>query len=140
MAVTPAAAIIPQSAPYYTGKRNAMKRPPFTVALAALFAAACADYAPVLDGPESESYQSDLSACQNLAASQERFNQEALGGAVAGGLLGAAVANHEGSATTAEGLIGGALIAYVMAQVEAVEAKEDLVVACMQGRGHRVVG
>lgn len=117
-----------------------MKRPPVTAAIAALFATACSDYTPILDGPESESYQSDLSACQNLAASQERFNQEALGGAAAGGLLGAAVANHEGSATTAEGLIGGALIAYVMAQVEAVEAKEDLVVACMQGRGHRVVG
>ena len=91
-----------------------MRRPPFTAAIAALFATACSDYTPILDGPESESYQGDLSACQNLAASQERFNQEALGGAAAGGLLGAAVANHEGSATTAEGLIGGALIAYVI--------------------------
>jgi len=106
----------------------------------ALFTAACADYTPILDGPEGDTYQSDLAACQSLAANQEQFNQEALGAAVAGGLLGAAVADHDGSATAVEGLIGGALIAYVMAQIETVEEKEDIVIACMQGRGHRVVG
>jgi hypothetical protein len=117
-----------------------MKPLPVTAAIAVVFTTACTDYAPILDGPESETYQSDVAACQSLAASQKRFNQDALGAAVAGGLLGVAVANHDGSATTVEGLIGGALIAYVMAQGDAVEEKEDIVVACMQGRGHRVVG
>lgn len=111
-----------------------------SAAIAVLFVSACADYTPILDGPESADYQNDLVACQSLAANQEHFNQEALGAAVAGGLLAAAVADHDGSATAVEGLIGGALVAYVMAQIDAVEEKEDIVVACMQGRGHRVVG
>ena len=117
-----------------------MKLPATCAAIAALLASGCAGYIPILDGPESATYQSDLAACQSLAAKQERFNQETLGAAIAGGLLGAAVADHDGSATAIEGLIGGTLFAYVVAQIEAAEEKEDIVVTCMQGRGHRVVG
>lgn len=105
---------------------------------------ACADlganYAPILDGLPAPSFQSDLQACQTLARNQKQFDTETIGAAVAGGLLGAAVADHDGSGTAVEGLIGGALVGLVGGLFEAGDQRKSIVIECMKGRDHRIVG
>ncbi|NKX44455.1 glycine zipper family protein [Roseicyclus persicicus] len=111
--------------------------------LAALLAA-CADsganHVPILDGPPTAAFQGDLAACQGLARSQRQFDHETAGavvlGAGAGALLGAA--DDHGDA--AGGAIAGGLAAGVAGAVNAGERREAIVVECLQGRGHRVVG
>jgi hypothetical protein len=99
-----------------------------------------ANYEPILDGAPSVTYQIDLQACQTLARNQSQFDEETLGVVVAAGLLGAVIADHDGSGTVVEGLIGGALAGLVGGVFEAGDQRQDIVVECMRGRGHRVVG
>jgi hypothetical protein len=105
---------------------------------------ACADigasYQPILDGAPSASFQSDLQACQSLARGQHQLDQDTMGSAAAGGLLGAAIADHDESGTAVEGLVGGALIGLVGGVSKSKDKREAIVVDCMKGRGHRVVG
>ena len=105
---------------------------------------ACADiganYQPILDGTPSASFQSDLHACQSLARGQHQLDQDTMGSAVAGGLLGAAVGSHDEGGTALEGLVGGALIGLVGGVSKSKDKRELIVADCMKGRGHRVVG
>lgn len=121
-----------------------MKHAAHSLSLLTLLLGACADsganYTPILDGSPSEEYHTDLAACQALAREQRQFDQETAGAAVlgagAGALLGAA--DHEGDAVG--GAIAGAMAGGVAAAVSASERREAIVVACLKGRGHRVVG
>ena len=105
---------------------------------------ACADrgasYQPVLDGAPSTSFQSDLLACQSLARGQHQLDQDTLGSAAAGGLLGAAIAANGEGGTAVEGLVGGALVGLVGGVSKSKDKREMIVVGCMKGRGHHVVG
>lgn len=75
-----------------------MKHATLSLCCLPILVAACADsganYTPILDGPPTVAFQSDLSACQALARDQGQFDQEtaaaAVLGAGAGALLGAA--------------------------------------------------
>ena len=121
-----------------------MMKPLYLSFLLPVALAACADsganYVPILDGTPSAAYQSDLADCQALARNQRHFDQETAGAAVlgagAGALLGAA--DDEGDA--AGGAIAGALAGGVAGAVNASERREAIVVECLRGRGHRVVG
>lgn len=105
---------------------------------------ACADmgasYQPILDGAPSASFQSDLQACQSLAGGQHQLDQDTIGSAAAGGLLGAAIAEHDEGGTAVAGLVGGAVIGLVEGVSTSTDKREMIVVDCMKGRGHRVVG
>ena len=105
---------------------------------------ACADigasYQPILDGPPSATYQLDLQACQNVAGDQHQLDQDTMGSAAAGGLLGAAISGHDGGGTAVEGLVGGAMIGLLGGVSKSKEKREKIVVDCMKGRGHSVVG
>jgi hypothetical protein len=109
-----------------------------------LILSACADigasYQPILDGAPSASFQSDLQACQSLARGQPQLDQDTMGSAAAGGLLGAAIAEHDEGGTAVEGLVGGALIGLVEGVSTSKDKREMIVVDCMKGRGHPVVG
>jgi uncharacterized protein YcfJ len=113
-------------------------------ALLPVLLAACADsganYTPILDGAPSAAFQSDLSACRALARNQRQFDQETAGAAVlgagAGALLGAADENGD----AVGGAIAGAFAGGVAGAVNASERREAIVIECLRGRGHRVVG
>jgi len=104
---------------------------------------ACTDdvYQPMLDGPKGANYQRDLAQCRQLAATKAESNRGRTGGAVVGGLVGAAEAD---SGDEVEGLIVGAVVGGLIGSAEdksAIKTERDKIVFhCLQGRGHKVVG
>ena len=121
-----------------------MKLSYFLTIPAALTVAACADsganYTPILDGTPTAAFQSDLSACQALARNQNQFDQETLGATVLGAGAGALVGEADDEGDALGGASGGALAGGVAGAVNASERREAIVIECLRGRGHRVVG
>lgn len=105
--------------------------------------AACADgganYQPILDGASTPAYRADLAACQALARDQDRFRHETLGAAVLGAGAGAALGELD-SGDALGGAVAGALAGGVASAVDVSERRESIIVECLRGRGHRVVG
>lgn len=103
--------------------------------------AACADsganYRPILDGTATPAYQADLSACQALA--RDQFDRETLGATVVGAGVGAALGQAD-SGDALGGAAAGALAGGVAGAVDVNDRREAIVVECLRGRGHRVVG
>ncbi len=122
--------------------------------IAALSLSACAntgaDYTPIVDGPYSNSFSTDLDACQKVAERRSYTNgdvqSEAAFGAVSTGLVTGLIAGiDEGDvgAGIAGALIGGAIggiAAGVGQSWDTSGERKTIVVSCMQGRGHNVVG
>lgn len=104
---------------------------------------ACAEmgstYQPILDGQPDQVYQSDLQSCQDLARSQS-FNEDTIGGTIAGGLFGGLVGDHESGINATEGAVAGALFGLIGAVTDVANQRKSIVIQCMRGRGHRVVG
>ncbi|MBD3624826.1 MAG: glycine zipper family protein [Rhodobacteraceae bacterium] len=111
-----------------------------------LMLGACADsganYTPIVDGSKSPVFASDLGACQRLAANQRQYDDETRAAAVLGAGVGALAGLADGGNAddAIGGAIAGALIGGVAVGVEAQEKKQNIVIACMRGRGHKVVG
>ena len=105
--------------------------------------AACADsdanYQPILDGALSETYQADLAACQALARNHNQFDQERVAATVLGAGAGAILGEAD-SGDALGGAVAGALAGGVASSVDVNERREAIVIECLQGRGHRVVG
>jgi uncharacterized protein YcfJ len=105
--------------------------------------AACADsganYEPILDGAPTPAYQADLKACQTLARDQKQFDQETIAAAVLGAGVGAALGEVD-SGDPLEGAVAGALVGGISGAVDASERRQAIVIECLRGRGHRVVG
>lgn len=105
--------------------------------------AACADsganYQPILDGVPTLAYRADLAACQTLARNQNQFDQETLGATVLGTGAGAVLGEID-NGDALGGAVAGALAGGVASAVNASERREAIVVECLRGRGHRVVG
>lgn len=114
----------------------------FTLSAAALILlAACEDsganYQPILDGAPSPRYQADLAACQGLA--RDQFDHETLGATVLGAGVGAALGEVD-SGDALGGAVAGALTGGVASAVNVSERRQSIVIECLRGRGHRVVG
>lgn len=105
--------------------------------------AACADsganYEPILDGAPTAAYRADLAACQTLARNQNQFDQETMGAAVIGAGAGAVLGEVEGGEALG-GAVAGALAGGVSSAVDVSERRQSIVIECLRGRGHRVVG
>jgi uncharacterized protein YcfJ len=105
--------------------------------------AACADsganYQPILDGTPTAAYQADLTACQALARNQNQFDQETMAATVLGAGVGAALGEADGGDALG-GAVAGALAGGVSSAVDVSERRESIVIECLRGRGHRVVG
>ena len=116
----------------------------FILVPAVLAVAACADsganYHPILDGQPTATYHSDLATCQTLARNQKQFDQETLGAAVLGAGAGAVLGEVDDEGEALGGAIIGALAGGVAGAVNASERREAVVVECLRGRGHSVVG
>lgn len=111
---------------------------------AMLAVAACADsganYQPILDGPATPAYRTDLAACQALARNQSQLDQETLGAAALGAGAGAVLSEVDDEADALGGAIVGALAGGAASAVNVSERREAIVVECLRGRGHRVAG
>ncbi|WP_461429296.1 glycine zipper family protein [Gymnodinialimonas sp.] len=103
--------------------------------------AACSDsganYQPILDGTPTPEYEADLTECQTLA--QDQFEHETLGATVLGAGAGAALGEVD-SGDAMGGAIAGALAGGVASAVDVSERRQSIVIECLRGRGHRVVG
>lgn len=106
--------------------------------------AACADsganYQPILDGPSTPAFQADLTACQTLASNQRQLNQEFLGAAALGAGAGAALGKIDDEGDAIGGAIAGAIAGGAASAINVNERREAIVIECLRGRGHRVVG
>ncbi len=116
-----------------------------TLMIAALLPAlaACADsganYTPILDGQPTAAFQSDLAACQALARNQNQFDQERVAATVLGAGAGAILGEAD-SGDALGGAVAGALAGGVASSVDVNGRREAIVIECLRGRGHRVVG
>lgn len=121
-----------------------MKHATLSLCLLPILVSACAgsgaDYTPILDGPPTAAFQTDLSACQALARDQRQFDHETAGAAVLGAGAGALLGAADDDAHAAGGAIAGVLAGGVAGAVIASERREAIIVECLRGRGHRVVG
>lgn len=109
------------------------------LALVAACANSGANYQPILDGAPSPAYQADLDACQALARNQTQFDEDTIAASVLGAGVGAVLGEVD-SGDHLEGAIAGALAGGVSGAVDANEKRESIVIECLRGRGHRVVG
>jgi len=115
---------------------------------AALTLTACASggaaYRPIVDGPQDAKYSADLGECRQVAENRDYLNSDtrtsAAIGAGFGGLIGLAEANDAGVEDFIGGAIVGALFGGGDGALEARSERKNIVLNCMSGRGHRVVG
>lgn len=105
--------------------------------------AGCADtgasYRPILDGTPGQTYQTDLVSCQSLAE-QQSYDEDIIGAILAGAVFGGATGGHEDDIGGMEAAAAGALFGWLGAIFDRTDQQESIVVECMRGRGHRVVG
>ena len=99
-----------------------------------------ATYTPILDGTPTAGFPPDLADCQALARNQRQFDQETMAAAVLGAGVGAVLGTVDDDAGAAGGAIAGALAGGTSVAVDVSERREAIVVECLRGRGHRVVG
>ncbi len=99
-------------------------------------------YRPIVDGYQDEAYHADLADCQTLAKTKRYDNGDtrtsALAGAVVGGAVGAIEDNSVEGAIV--GVLLGGLIGGVSGAADTRTDRKDIVIRCMSGRGHAVVG
>ncbi|MCP4822379.1 MAG: glycine zipper 2TM domain-containing protein [Shimia sp.] len=94
-----------------------------------------------VDGTRNAHFDDDLRACHTLATNYKDGSgrQEAAVGAVLGGVVGATEADND-----LEGALVGAAIGGLLGSAEASskmqDTRRDVLVNCMQNRGHSVVG
>lgn len=101
-----------------------------------------ANYTPVIDGPVSANYNSDLAACQSLAASQPAVDGSTAGAAATGAGLGAAssVILNDNSDKLGRAAAVGAVAGLTSDAIRKSQNKESIVKNCMRNRGYNVVG
>ncbi|MPQ96097.1 glycine zipper family protein [Thioclava sp. JE_KL1] len=121
-----------------------MKTGFYGLTIATALLGACSDtgarYTPIVDGTPSASFQSDLGACQSLARSQRQYDQETAGGAVLGAGAGALLGSADDDGTALGGAVAGGLAGGVAGLNNSAERRKAIVIECLRGRGHRVVG
>ncbi len=102
------------------------------------------NYRPIVDGKNAK-YETDLSACQGLAAQREYMNDDskietglsAGAGALGGAAIGAG-SGHAGEGAVA-GLAIGLLAGAIGSSMKDKEEQKSIVINCMKGRGHKVI-
>lgn len=102
-----------------------------------------AAYKPIIDGPTGTAYKADLDQCQNLAETKSYDNSDTRTGAAIGAGLGGLIALADSDSGTGD-VVGGAIIGALFGGGEAAfktrKDRKNIVLNCMAGRGHNVVG
>lgn len=103
-----------------------------------------AKYEPIADGPVSVTYAADLESCQQLATDRGYINADTKTNAMIGAGLGALAGIADDDVNDTEGAIAGAVVGAIAGggagMVETREQRRQIVIDCMKGRGHPVVG
>lgn len=99
-----------------------------------------ASYRPIVDGPKTVGFQSDLRSCQSLARNQKQFDRETMTAAAVGAGVGAILGEVDDDGNALGGALAGAVAGGASGAINADERRQAIVVECMRGRGHRVVG
>ena len=99
-----------------------------------------ADVDPILDGAPSAQFQSDLAACRSLARNQSQLDHETMAAAVIGAGIGGLLGEADENGDALGGAVVGALAGAAAGASEASDTREEIVLNCLRGRGHRVVG
>lgn len=109
--------------------------------------AACGGYPTsrplAVDGTRNANFAQDEVECRALAAN---YNPQQQAGAIGGGALSGALIGGLTSASgeSTEGALAGAAIGGLLGAAEGSysedEARRQVLINCMQGRGHRVIG
>ncbi|MGV6820988.1 MAG: glycine zipper family protein [Parvularcula sp.] len=119
-----------------------------TISIGSLALAGCsntgATYTPITDGPVSPQFQADLSACQRLATERGYLNDDTKSQALIGAGIGALAGLADDDVSDTEGAVAGAVVGALAGggagMVETRGQRRQIVIECMKGRGHRVVG
>ena len=100
-----------------------------------------AGYRPIVDGPMDATYESDLAACKSVAQQRGYLNDDVKNDAMIGAAVGGAIGLITGDSEDAwDGALGGALAGGGGAMHGTRGERRDIVIECMRGRGHNVVG
>lgn len=97
----------------------------------------------LFDGPKPAGYETDLAQCKSIAANYKAddVTGAAIGGAAIGGVLGAVDDSNDNELEGAlGGAAAGALVGALSVQEKVGDARRDVVIRCLQGRGYKVVG
>jgi uncharacterized protein YcfJ len=97
------------------------------------------DVDPILDGPQTVQFQSDLSACRSLARSQSQLEHETMAAAAIGAGIGGMLGGIDDAGDALGGAVAGALAGAAAGVSEAADTRETIVLNCLRGRGHAVV-
>ncbi len=97
------------------------------------------DVDPILDGPETAQFQSDLSACRTLARGQSQLERETVAAAAIGAGIGGVLGKVDDEGDALGGAVVGALTGAAAGASKASETRETIVLNCLRGRGHAVV-
>ncbi len=104
----------------------------------ALTACAKKPYEPIVDGPKSLSYNSDLAQCRDISKQKQLSGAGAASGAITGGVT-AGVFGGSTSDVVASIALGG-LFGSADESASVKNAQNRIVFNCMRGRGHNVIG
>ena len=99
-----------------------------------------ADVDPILDGASTAQFQSDLAACRSLARNQSQLDQDTMAAAVIGAGIGGLLGEVDDDGDPLGGAVVGALTGAAAGASDASDKREEIVLNCLHGRGHRVVG
>ncbi|MEP1327982.1 hypothetical protein [Pseudophaeobacter sp.] len=91
-----------------------------------------------LSGPANAAYASDLAGCRQIAMQYD--NELTSEGAIAGALIGAAAGATESHEDALAGAAIGGLIGAGEGTMEKEEKQREMIIRCMQNRGHPVIG
>lgn len=98
-------------------------------------------YEPVVDGPKNAQYVADLQGCQQVAQTRKYINADTkTEAAMTAGLAAVVGALDDGMEGAIGGAVVGGLIGGGQRAWETREERKDIVVECMQQRGHAAVG
>jgi uncharacterized protein YcfJ len=89
-------------------------------------------------------YSADLGQCRQVAESRDYLNSDTRTGALIGAGLGGLIGLADADDANVEDFIGGAIIGALFGggerALETRQERKSIVLNCMAGRGHRVVG
>lgn len=116
--------------------------------ISALSLTACAGggaaYRPITDGPQDAQYAGDLQDCRAVAETRNYMNSDTRTSAAIGAGLGGLVGLIDAENADVEDFIGGAIVGALFGGGEGAlntrSERKQIVMNCMAGRGHRVVG
>lgn len=125
----------------YSKTKIAMATSVVMVGLLSGCANTAADYEPLVDGPKDNRFYEDLAACKALAEQREYLNGDTKSEALLGAGLGALAGALDGGGSDIVGgaIVGGAAGAGGRAW-DTREERKGIVIQCMAGRGHKIVG